>query len=229
MRLFSSDQYTRSEFDLGSPLSTPLGSLERQYFTDLGTTALRRERGCYRHLSENGVVCRWTTPRCVLEELFVALTPSASPQMNEIECRAVLVRLEALASGVTFDARLSWLPGFRWTEGIGVPGEGLEARSWFDNAWDVTVGTEDSEYLTARSRVEKWMPRRLAAYFEEHPEDVLQIERESFSIHIPELESGERCQFQFVIAWGPRREDESTLWLAVDQRSEELLAAADCH
>jgi len=140
----------------------------------------------------------------------------------------VVVRLQALTGGHTFDAELSWFPGYRWVEGFGEPGEGLEARSWVNEVWNVVVGTEDSEYLAARSRAGRWMPPRLATYLEAHPQDVVNVKHDSLSIHFPELEPGECCQFQFVIASGLRQDRDSTTWLTVDQRPEVLLAAGDC-
>jgi hypothetical protein len=228
MRLFGVDRYKLGDMDFGPQLSTPLGNLERQYLTASRTNLLRQEPVSYRHLSRNAVLCQWVAPGCIVEELLVAFTPPTLAPLHEINCKALVVRLEALVSGQTFDAELFWMPGYRWVEGIGEPGEGLEARSWFDNAWNVTVGTEDSEYLAARCRCGNWMPRRFATYLAAHPEDALQVKHQSFSIHLPELESGERCQFQFVIASAPRQEGDSTLWFAVDQPPDVLLAAGDC-
>ena len=112
------------------------------------------------------------------------------------------MRVQALSAIQGFDAELIWLPGYCWVEGYGEPGEGVEARSWVDETWKVTIGTEDFEYLAGRSRAAKWMPRRLSTYFETHAEEIVQVKGGSITIHLPSLESGECCQLQFVVASG---------------------------
>jgi hypothetical protein len=228
MQLFRTDCYTSSDMNASAQLSTPLGHLERRYIINSGDNPLRQQLPCYRHLSRNCAIYQWASPGYVLEELLVQFTPAALTRPADIHCQALVVRLQAMASVQAFDGELSWLPGYRWTDGFGEPGEGLEARCWAGDVGNVTIGTEDSEYLAVRSRSEKWMPRRLAAYFETHKDDVVKVRRDSLSIHLPELEVGERVQFQFVIASGPRKDDDTTLWLAVDQPPDALLAAGDC-
>jgi hypothetical protein len=227
MQLFRTDRYTLTDVDASPQLSTPLGNLGRQYVINSGSHPLQQQRRCYRHSSGDCAIYQWTAPGCALEELLVAFTSPKLALSPDINCQAVVGRLKAVASGQTFDAELSWLPGYRWVEGIGEPGEGLEARSWVDEVWNVVVGTEDSEYLAGRSRAERWMPRRLAAYFETHAGDVVHVRHDSLSIHFPELESGECCQFQFVIASGSRQYSDA-IWLAADQQPALLLAAGDC-
>ena len=228
MHLFRSDRYASIDVDASPHLSTRLGNLGRQYVINSGSNLLQQERRCYRHLSRDCAIYQWTAPGCVLEELLVAFTPSRLTLPPDIKCQALVVRLQALASIQTLDAELSWQPGYRWIDGFGEPGEGLEARSWSDEVWSVVVGTEDSEFLAGRSRAGRWMPRRFSAYFEMYAEDVVQVRYDSLSVHLPELESGEDCQFQFVNASGPRQYSDSEMWLAVDQKPETLLAAGDC-
>ncbi len=229
MWYFNTTSYMPSELLDTVEISTPLGRLERQYSMAAGENRLEQEQVVYGHHSRKAIIRQWVTSGCQLEELFVVFSPRLpAPATLEMKCEGLLIRLEALSSGGTFDAELSWLPGYHWTDGYGEPGECLEARSWINSRWKVTVGTEDSERLAIRSRTGKWMPHRLANYFDQHAEEVVKIERGSFSIHLPELYAGEKCQLQFVIASGVRQEDNMDLWLAVDQMPEVLLAAADC-
>jgi len=174
------------------------------------------------------MVYRWVSPECVLEELVVEFAPPGLVVPADYSFKGVVVRLQTSAPIQDFDATLFWEPGYSWVEGEPESGEGLEARSWNDGSWKVTVGTEDYEFLAARSRASKWIPRRLAAYIETNPDDVVQVKHDSLCIHFPELDSDECLQFQFVIASGPLPDSDSVLWLSVEQQPEVLLNAGSC-
>ena len=227
MKLFHTDQYFSHDIDPCCQLKNPLGTLERQYSVNAGSEPMRQERRYYKHCSRESEIFTWTGPDCTLEELLVTFTPQGRVLPPDIKCQAVVIRIKSFA-GQTLDARLVWLPGYQWTEGIGRPGEALESRSWFDANWDVIIGTEDSEFLTHRSRAGKWMPKRLASDFEANSDELVEITDDSICIHLPKLECDEICQIHFVVASGPRRDDDNSLWLAVDQDPEVLLAAGDC-
>jgi hypothetical protein len=227
MHLFRSTSFTPADLKSGCQWSTPLGTVGLQYAFNSRRNSLELKQR-YQHSSKPCEIYQWVAPECVLEELFVDDCDSQLVHSPGFTCRAVVVRLQTSTAIQRFSADLSWKAGYQWLEGISEPGEGLEARSWFNDSWQVTVGTEDSEYLASRARVERWMPRRLAAYFEALSENVLHVQNDSVSIHRPEMQSGERCQFQFVIANGRRCNDGIEGWLAVDRRPEELLLAGNC-
>jgi len=227
MRLFNTDRYALVDMVQSPQLSTPLGNLLRTYAVNSNYLTLQQDRPCYRHMSRDCTVYQWAWPGGIIEELHVTFAPQNVNLLHGLKCQAIVARVQACKPSQTLDAGLSWVPGYHWTEGCGEPGEGLEARSWTNDDWNVVAGTEDSEYLAGRSRSGQWMPHGLAAYFSRHGKDVVQVRHESLSVHLPELEPDVYCQIQFVIASG-HREDDLALWLAADQFPEVLLAAAEC-
>jgi hypothetical protein len=123
---------------------------------------------------------------------------------------------------------LKWLPGHRWIEGFAESGEGLEARTWVNEQWKVTIGTEDREFLTTRAKTGIWMSHELAAAIEATTEDIVQMTLESISINLPEISGGQCCQVHFVIASNRKIEEDISTWLAVDQQPSQLLKFGDC-
>jgi hypothetical protein len=226
MDLFHSDHYELANLATHPSLVTPLGEIERQYVINFGSRRLQRESRWYQHSSRACSIQSWISPECVLEELFVNFSPRIQ---SDILCRAIVCRLKVLKPIPKFEAKIFWSPGYRWFEGIGEPGEGLESRQWQDATWNVSIGTESVEFLAARGRQHNQMPPRLAEYFTQHPDDAVRIVSDSISIHLPALQPDDRCQFQFVIVSGYRRsEDDVSIWLELDQPPKTLLAAGDC-
>lgn len=81
------------------------------------------------------------------------------------------------------------------------------------------IGTEDSEYVGCRANKEEFMPLRLKPT---NPFQFAEYLDNGLSISLTSLESGEQCQFQFIIAW-TRIIDDVGDWLAVDRNYKDLL------
>lgn len=227
MQLFQSDMYVPAKLD-DTSLPTPLGDLSRTYVAVASSCSLKLAQQSWRHSARNSVVYRWVSSDCILEELITDFVPPRLESPVDCSFRCVVARLRTSARIQEFDASLLWQTGYSWTEGEPESGGGLEARSWNDGSWKVSIGTEDFEFLAARSRRSDWMPRRLASYIENNPDDVVRVRHDSVSIHFPLLNSDECLQFQFVIASGPMPDRDSVLWLSVDQNPDVLLDAGSC-
>lgn len=227
MKLFLCNMYSSVPVENYLKLSTPLGNLDRAYTLD--AHPLQLASLCYQHTSRSATIYQWISPQCLLEELLFSFTP---PQpilaASSLACHALVVRLKSLASQVRAQLALSWQPGYHWIQGYAETGEGLAARSWIDPKWKVTVGTEDYEYLAARSKANRWMPPRLASLIEERADEIVKMKDTSITIELPELQNGEKCQVQFVVASSEQRDDDVTTWLAVDQSPAFLLKSAQC-
>lgn len=227
MRLFQANCYATAALDVAPFVSTPLGDLGRTYAVNKYDTSLTFQPLCYRHLTRDSVIYQWTSQQCIVEEIVLSFSPPGIAIPLNSVCCAILFRVFASMRLNDFDAKLYWLPGYHWRAGMGEPGEGLESRIWFSESWEVTVGTESCDYLGGRSRAGKWMPHRLSSYFETNGDAVI-VDKDSVTIHLPELNAGECSQLQFVIASSPRQDDASTMWMCVDQKPESILNAANC-
>jgi hypothetical protein len=226
MRLFHSSGYSLINSDTTPAIATPLGKLGRKYSINSGTDDFKPTQG-YQH-SSGSTITQWVAPGCVLEELTTDFQGPESISSPTLTCKAVVLRVEARTKLQGFRAELVWLPGYSSVEAFGEPGEGIEARSWIGATSKVTIGIEDAEYLASRARVAKWMPVRLAPYFDQFPEQAVHVREDSVALHLPALTPGELCQLQFVIASGDSLVDDINTWCAVDVRPEVLLVAGGC-
>jgi hypothetical protein len=222
MRLFES-----IAFEPGVPLddrvSTLLGNLEislkidSMHFTFDGVQA-------FRHQTREAQIRQLQTPS-VLAECFRACfeIPSAG---SAVCCEAAIIRLQCNQPEVKASARINWLDGYTWLDSYPESGEGIEAKTWTSKSARVTIGTEDSEYLEARSKTGEWMPPRLSD--ESLISDAMfNFTESSISVNMPILKNSEAFQLQFVIVSGDVVNDCAT-WLAVAQKPRVLLSWFDC-
>jgi hypothetical protein len=228
MKLFCCDGYSSVKTERYPQLSTPLGALT--VVCDVGSSADDLKLGTHvrRHNSKDSTIYEWLSPVCALEALVVAFAPDQPISSSELSCQALVLRVNALKSHLKTRYTLKWLPGHRWTEGFPESGEGLEARTWVNEEWKVTIGTEDREFLAARAKTGMWMSQRMTTAIEGSTEDIVQMTKDAISIELPELSDGQCCQVHFVIASNRRIEEDLSTWLAVDQPPSELLKVGDC-
>lgn len=227
MQHFVATGYSETDTEANYVISTPLGILERRYLANSRGVQFKQVR---RHQSATGnsTIAEWNASGCLLEELMTLIPLGDSEAGPAFTCLAVMLRIKATAHLEDIHAQISWLPGYRWVEGCGEPGEGIEARSWIDEGWKVVIGTENTDELARRARSGIWMPVRLASFLSTDPVDVVQVRYDSISIHLPALNPLEDCQLQFVIASGHRGDTDTALWIAIDQRPNQILLAGQC-
>lgn len=226
MRLFQSINYMHVTERRDSQLKTPLGILVIEYL-DLSESNRFAIINNYVHNNINSVINQIVNSHFHIEELKIVLTDSGKLPAGT-SCCAVLIRFQCLKSNSPFSARLSWLPGYSWSHSCPEPGEGLIAKTWTNDTWNVTVGTEDTEYLAARSQTEKWMPARMLRSIQDNVDEIVNVFEESILLTLPNLELGDICQLQFVIASGRKTGSDIATWLAVDRSPASILDAAGC-
>jgi hypothetical protein len=228
MNLFCCNGYSSVKTERYPQLSTPLGTLGVVFDVRPVADDLKLGADVRKHNSKDSAIYEWLSPVCILEAMLVAFSPDGSMSSSELSCQALVVRVKALNSRINIRFTLNWLPGHRWIEGFPESGEGLEARTWVNEQWKVTIGTEDREYLTARAKTGMWMSQKFAAAIEATTEEIVQMTLDSISINLPEISDGQCCQVHFVIASNQRIEEDISTWLAVDQQPSQLLKFGDC-
>ena len=92
--------------------------------------------------------------------------------------------------------------------GYGASGEALDSWEWESNKETVLVGTEDSEWLNSRLKIEKeYLP-------EDYP---ITMENNKISIRIDEYTKNEELTLHYVVAWNSLPEPkENSCWFAVN-------------
>jgi hypothetical protein len=158
------------------------------------------------------------------EELLVPSMPSAGLP-KELSLAGVVLRVRAIRANVKFRATIRWGDDYKWNESFAENGEGLSAKTWANREWRVTVGTEDSEYLEARARASRWMPSRLASYFD--AVDATAADDTAIWTDVPALMCDEQIQLHFLVAWSPV-DLQSATWFAVDGKAGAILVAGGC-
>lgn len=191
-------------------------------------------------LERSGYLLNWTIDGVVAELLLCRPRFTLPEGMSVTDCWAGMWRLRATTAATGPDEcpefSCRWEPGYQWTEGSPETGEGLDAQTWENVQTKVTVGTTDCEWLSGHAQ-QGILPHRWADmlgwnYGETTGKiDPITYLKDGIQVILPELNMGEMCQVQFVVAWslstGDEQADVST-WYAADQRPEDILAGAGC-
>ncbi len=211
MRLFNIPLVPIEGRNVTPVVKTPLGTIS--YTTQVGRLDLDDvQSSCY-SAGDDSCLFMWKLPVAKVE--FLLFRPATPPnhQGRFSDTWAGIWRIKALCpiDACYFSCR--WQEGYSWTHGGPDSGEGLDAQTYDDGETVVTIGTEDSQYVGNRAENGDWMPIRLK------PSDP-----HNFAVYLPDglriccsgLETDDRCQFQYIIAWAQKNDDVGH-WLAVDR------------
>lgn len=157
-----------------------------------------------------------------------------SPDLDLPHCMSVDGCVAAVWRVRAFERIASCEFSCRWASGTGrseagepESGEGLDAQAWSRGRIRVSVGTEDTERLRARSAVGDRLPASwmdLLGYGEERYDPVRYVP-DGFVLSLPALEPDAQCQIQFTVAWADRDPGDASTWFAVDCRWSQVLRA----
>lgn len=147
--------------------------------------------------------------------LIGEVSPALPPGMVVAGCVAGVWRVQPTVpiAKLAFECRCAHLPSD--ADGGGDNGEGLDAITWTTSAWEMSIGTEDGEYLRARALRRNHMPRPLAEQL-----DLGSVEHLSDGLRVPfrDVPADEVLQVQFLISWCEvDAEDRAATWFAVEQ------------
>lgn len=204
--------------DMNSPvISTPLGTIvfdaviDRQNMFDLKTSVCSADQDVF--------LFRWHLTEFEAELLLFRPDIPMKLDYRVDDTWAAIWRVNALKDLDSCIYSCKWQDGYTWTDGGPHNGEGLDAQTFTDGCVNLTIGTEDREYVGYRAEKNEFMPLRLK------PTDLYQFAEhldEGFSMSINNMKKGEQCQFQFIIAWTSKIDDIGD-WLAVDRNYKDLL------
>ena len=110
------------------------------------------------------------------------------------------------------------------SKGFPESGEGLISIAFEDDKMQLSIGTEDEDFLASRSRVKESMPNRFS---KDTFESSIEILPNGIEIDLPCLKEKDSIQIQFVVASSlKKKHNETSCWFAVEQSPEYILKEA---
>ena len=211
----------------GGRIQTPLGNIITSFWL-YDEEMPPASGGDEVRLANGAVIQRWEESAGDFEVLQTSVVPPLPPPMRVQECRAVLWRFVPSRRTGPFLYRAYWQPGYVWLTGVPEPGPRLDGQTWTDGQTTVSMGTEGADALAFRASQGEMLPMRLAEDLWSKGQNRVMWDDESLFVAMPELEAGELCQLQSVVAWGPAGEAGVASWFALDISPHQILDAAGC-
>lgn len=216
MELFEKNIEKLNIIDSHNQIETPLGDIHFAVQSDSIDITTMSE--CKTRLLNGKAIYRWENNSFEAEFLSYKPTNNIPDGMAVDNCIAVAWRLRAKK---TIDApvefKCSWNKNYSWNDYGANSGEYLDAQTWEDGIHYVTIGTEDGEYLSIRSKMDRMIPRSLKS--KDIDLGLVQYNELGLSVPIPSIEENETCHIQFVVSWG---KSEIATWYAVGITTDEF-------
>lgn len=210
-------------------IETPLGNLIPN--TQLGSHFLHLSNATNSiGLEKEGGVTSWYYDEFIAECAICKSEIGLPAGMHISDHWIVIWRIQAKKAIKPLKFIMQWEENYTWNSGAPNSGEHLDAQTWDDGEIEVSIGTEDRESLKSRAHRRDWFPNRyneiIDWYGANQSIDTTEYQTDSLGILLPDLQSDEKCQVHFVIAWAPFSEESVATWFAVDQSPQGLLRGA---
>lgn len=166
------------------------------------------------------IISSWNIENCYIEFLQAPFKPKIPSSMQVETCIAGIWRVLCLSNEplVTFKTTLNHsLAEF---QGFPESGEGLVSIAFEDDKMQLSIGTEDEDFLRSRASVKEWMPN-----FSKHAfESSIELLSNGIEIDLPCLKEKDVIQIQFIVACSlKKKHHETSCWFAVEQSPEYIL------
>lgn len=201
---------------------TPLGNIFLAL--DVGTGNLLDGAYTCQQLQNGGYIYIWEYQHIHIEIIMSDPMIPLPVHMEVDGSCGLLIRVMNLGSELSLKCTAYWSEQ-QWITGSSSTGQYLEASTWEDDHYYVSIGTEDAEALRDRMNTNKLMPVSI-----EDEEGLTFSDMNSVGIYLPFIESHKICQFHFYIAWKRYSDNENVdTWYAVDQQAELILEHEECY
>lgn len=216
-------------------LQTPLGRVQLEAtfggmkISDEATTATYQ-------LPPGGWLACWYRQDCDLELLVCRPLFESATDMPPTDCWAGLWRLRAKAKIPSCTLTAIWEDGHTWTEGGPNSRQWEYIKTWDDGQTEVSIATDDDDFLAVRSRRGDGLPTAWEPYFGSTMSHFswfslqtihFEVGDMGLAIPLPPLEAGQECQIHFALAWSPEGPEDAS-GFAVSMAASEILAGAGC-
>ncbi|MBW3635256.1 MAG: hypothetical protein KY445_02165 [Armatimonadetes bacterium] len=206
---------------------TPLGTIASGATVD-GFALTSQNSTHFYTLESGGLAVRWELSNGVAE--MIMARPFLIPQYRQqiTNCWAVLWRFKVFSPISQLVFKSAWLEQYKWHQGMAPnSGQWLDAQTWSDGEFEVSVGTEGDDALFARSEANKWLPVRFTK--EAKDQEFLSLVRyldEGLAVDFGNVFPKEAFQAHFAVAWAPYDQDSIGTWLAVDLSADRIIEGA---
>ena len=209
MELFNNNLEKLNIIDSHNKIETPLGDIYFSVHAD--NTDITTMSECIPRLLNGKIIYRWENDSFEVEFMSYKPTNQIPDGMTVDDCIAVTWRLRAKKTiNVPIEFICSWDKNYTWKDYGTNSGEHLDAQTWEDGVHYVTIGTEDGEYLSIRSKMNRMIPRCLQS--KDVDLRLVQYSELGLLVPIPCIEKNETCHIQFVVSWG---KSEVATWYSV--------------
>ena len=164
----------------------------------------------------------WALPRCRVELALWRVVPELPEGMQIAEGWIGHWRVRLEAAGRLPRLRCSLADGDEGYEGSPENGESLDAKTWEDDRYRITIGTEDSEALASRAGEtlpSEWrtpLHALVGARSADGWEYPVRHEPDGVALMLPEAPGPQVCDFHHAVAWQDvGAGDETSTWYAV--------------
>ncbi|OMF15257.1 hypothetical protein BK131_10240 [Paenibacillus amylolyticus] len=174
-----------------------------------------------RLLKNDSYIILYETRDITAELLVTKPEPNLPDGATIDDCRSLMWRCQAKKSLEQILFTLKWEIPFNWTQSAPDSGENLDAISFYDDSYVLTVGTEDGETLVRRAKQNHWMAKSIADLEAFH---LIRYLEDGLQVEIPRIQVGEQLQIHFNVAWGESTDYNVGPWFAVDMLPEQIMA-----
>jgi len=206
-------------------IETPLGTITSYVTVNNHQESIKNASATYA-LVTSGSAAQWQLLHCHIEAVLTrpALIQEYWGQITD--CWAFLwrVRVHQPIGRLQF---VSHLHAHHPLAGGPDSGQYLDAQTWDNGIWMLSLGTEDGEALYERARSSNWLPQRYltqAIGWGELP--FVEYLPDGFSVTIDHVAVGDELQTQFVAAWAPYDPESASTWYAVDLDARHIIQGA---
>jgi hypothetical protein len=187
-------------------------------------------------LGSGGWVVRWHREGYNLELLVCRPLFNLPVDAPLTDCWAGLLRLRANMAVDACIFTAVWGDGYTWEDGGPNSGQFEYTKTWDDRQTEVSIGTDDGDFLAIRSRRGDGLPKGWEPYFLSSPNKFdwfwlqsvhIDVGNNGLAVPLPPLEAGQECQIHFAVAWSPKSPLGAS-GFAVARAASEILAGANC-
>ncbi|GEM_PF-1771919 len=162
------------------PIITPLGALHAEITTSQSSDV-------FSSVSERGKATQWDISGGTVCLSTMPIISQCIPKHRSVDAtHAILIRIQAISTTSEVVAKL-WLE-IDPTIGGPASGECLEALTWTTSTCEVSLGTQDDEYMSFRAAHGLGFPRRFAQLWSEN--NPVSYLKTGLEIHVPSLQAG---------------------------------------
>lgn len=200
-------------------IKTPLGIVKFDFKVKETSLSCLKPNHLYKDSANNTIVC-WYTSDFEAELLIFRPKISIPQGMQVKDCLAAVWRVKSLNEKEDCVFSAEWCEGYTWKGGGSDSGEHLDAQTWYNDEYQISIGTQDGEMLEIRKKHKDMLP--VEFNYDVDPIELVKYTERGLVVPIKSIYPKEICQIHFAVAWSGKKEYDSSTWYAVDLSTTQL-------